>query len=132
MYFYYSKNQYKKFWILCCFGLKCLPLARDVPRFMPLLFIGAEGYKKDLNVLYIPLVLRPSPLPKGDPIYNIVVLRMTKIKQKNGYLPNSHFFYKVLPHINNITDFFKKSKFFNTFLKMSITCQKVQGLIGIY
>ena len=32
--------------------------------------------------------------------------------------------YKVLPHANNIIDFFLKSKFFNTFLKMSSIYQK--------
>ena len=39
--------------------------------------------------------------------------------------------YKVLPHAYNVKDFFKKSKFFNTFYKMSITCRKVQNLIKI-
>jgi len=40
--------------------------------------------------------------------------------------------YKVLPHAHNDIDFLKKSKFFNTFYKMSIVCRKFRGLIGIF
>ncbi len=40
-------------------------------------------------------------------------------------------FYKVLPHAHNVKDFFLKSKFFNTFYKTSIVCQKVYFIIEI-
>ncbi len=47
----------------------------------------------------------------------------TKAKQKMAIYQIA-ISYKVLPHANNIIDFYKKSKFFNTFLKMSSMYQK--------
>lgn len=45
---------------------------------------------------------------------------LVKSQQKKTILIKTVFSYKVLPHANNIIDFFKKSKFFDTFYKMSM------------